>query len=86
MAIQLSEHKGTAQKTPGERKIRRVGVCGSFGGSFALFPYFGGSFWLFGGSFAVLVGVLVGVFIFPHLRAACLSAKQCSDSPCILPP
>ena len=39
---------------------RRVGVGGSLGGSFALFPLFGGSFSVFGGSFCVLVGVLVG--------------------------
>ena len=55
------------KKSPMEEIIHRAGVCGSFGGSFTLFRYFGGSFCVFGGSFDTFGGSLVGVFIRPIL-------------------
>lgn len=52
--LSLSHCKGRDTKKPDEGKPHRVGVLREFGGSFALFGGFGGSFQSPGGS---LVGV-----------------------------
>ena len=58
MILPYRHDKGRDKKSPMEGIFHRVGVCGSFSGSFALFRFFGGSFgtiwwefWVFGGSF-----------------------------------
>lgn len=62
--------KGTDIKTPDEAMPHRVGVGGSFGGSFPPFHPLGGSFPRFGGSFQPFFILLVGVFQFLGLDSS----------------
>ena len=70
MNLPYRHDKGRDKKSPMEGIFHRVGVCGSFSGSFALFRFFGGSFGTIWWEFRVFGGSFGGSFQISHFSPA----------------
>ena len=66
MNLPYRHDKGRDKKSPMEGIFHRVGVCGSFSGSFALLQVFGGSFDAIGWEFSAFGGSFGGSFQISH--------------------